>query len=75
MAQGHVREPIRRALGKIFFAYATVVGAQKATAQIECGTGDALARFGGNPLNDLDSRCRDSAEKAVVGGLDPRRHG
>jgi len=35
---------------------------------------DALARFGGNPLDDLDSRCRDSAEKAVFRGLNPRGH-
>jgi hypothetical protein len=61
MTQGHARKLGRCALGKIFFAYATVVGAQESAAQIESGAGDALARFGRNPLDDLDSRCRDSA--------------
>ncbi len=70
-----MREPVRRALGKIFFAYATVVGAQKTAAQIERRAGDALARLGRNTLDDLDSRCRDSrGEGPVRRGLNPRRH-
>jgi len=71
MAQGHVRERVRRALGEIFFAYATVVGTQESAAQIEIGAGDTLARFGGNPFDDLDSCCRDSAEKALFRSRNP----
>src|SRR5262249_31749104 len=54
--------------------YATVVGAQKTAAQIERRAGNALTRFGGNALDELDSGCRDSAEKAF-GGHKPRGHG
>jgi hypothetical protein len=56
-----MRELRRSPLGKIFFAYATVVGAQKTAAQIKGGARDALTRLGGNSLDELDSCCRDSA--------------
>src|SRR5262249_16999488 len=75
MAQSHARERFRRALGKIFFAYATEVGAQKPAAQIGPRARHAAPRLGGNSLDEPDAASRDSAQDALFGGgRNPRVH-